>query len=641
MSTDSNNDLTNHEKLYRSVPLTTGKTIRLLDIQPGRYKSPIHVILREVSPAAQPPYEALSYTWGARTAGHTVRVNGIHDFPVTDNLHNALGRLRRKRKPRTLWVDAICINQEDVDERAKQVAMMDSIYREAACVNVWLGEPGPVGSHYQALLHRLPGGRYRARRRTLFLHLLRYPGLTWKLLTGQLFSIEFALRNTEPAWYKRAWTIQEFILAKKVYLCFGTQRILLGKEWNRMFYLLNSFITVHLKTIGEMPPDEFVDHLNTAFWDFDLKVHQMAIFQPSRNDQYSQQNTNIVLNALRNRSATDPRDMVYCMLGLVSKTERSLIALDYTADYWQVFARATFASIAAGRNLAILQYVSFKDKRPETPLSPTWAVNFADIPPVFYSRAWQSWQHILGAETRLESEHKILVLRGAFCDIVDMTTPVIHSYSRPLPSQELEVAYDCVRTASANFQASISRLGSHQQTVTPKALEDVNMFILRHFMHIWQTSEHSNSLSGGETASTNQLLFPNQPITDIFDEWSRLCAISVADSNKSAQRPSKIVLQDIMHFNVYTSGVSDDDNQYAATSSGLLALATGSVQTGDILVLPKGSNIFLALRPNGDDCYRFRGFAWMPELTSSSVSLWGDEDGSDQCRIKTQEFRIC
>ncbi|KAK0709221.1 heterokaryon incompatibility protein-domain-containing protein, partial [Lasiosphaeria miniovina] len=92
-------------------------------------------------PGEQVPYEALSYTWGADVHDEPVRVDG-RPLRVTRNLHHALARLRRhsSQPPRVLWVDAICINQGDDDEKNLQVCEMRHIYGRAAAVVAWLGE---------------------------------------------------------------------------------------------------------------------------------------------------------------------------------------------------------------------------------------------------------------------------------------------------------------------------------------------------------------------------------------------------------------------------------------------------------------------------------------------------------------------
>lgn len=83
-------------------------------------------------------YEALSYQWYLKEVGgekNTIKVDDT-DFVVGRNLYYALLELRNTEVNRKLWIDAICIDQENIEERNNQVDMMESIYREAAGVLV-------------------------------------------------------------------------------------------------------------------------------------------------------------------------------------------------------------------------------------------------------------------------------------------------------------------------------------------------------------------------------------------------------------------------------------------------------------------------------------------------------------------------
>ena len=84
-------------------------------------------------------YEALSYVWGSDIKPRSIILNGC-DFPVTENLHTALLYLRNRQLGRTLWVDAISIDQDNQDEKTRQIPLMRAIYAQAAHVIVWLGE---------------------------------------------------------------------------------------------------------------------------------------------------------------------------------------------------------------------------------------------------------------------------------------------------------------------------------------------------------------------------------------------------------------------------------------------------------------------------------------------------------------------
>ncbi|KAI5920481.1 heterokaryon incompatibility protein-domain-containing protein [Camillea tinctor] len=86
-------------------------------------------------------YEALSYTWGGQPLDQVVYANGEESF-VTQNAKAAMKKLRPSKpgKFRNIWIDAICINQTDIDEKASQVQMMLEVYARAQRVNIWLGE---------------------------------------------------------------------------------------------------------------------------------------------------------------------------------------------------------------------------------------------------------------------------------------------------------------------------------------------------------------------------------------------------------------------------------------------------------------------------------------------------------------------
>ncbi|KAF1990732.1 hypothetical protein K402DRAFT_389648 [Aulographum hederae CBS 113979] len=118
----------NHEK----------REIRLIKILPSKFNLGIRCRLLTFPVKEAPPYEALSYTWGDHKTKYKIMLNGKRSF-IAKNLYDALRRFRLKNEARLLWADAICINQADKQELAKQVQMMPDIYRTASNVLVWLG----------------------------------------------------------------------------------------------------------------------------------------------------------------------------------------------------------------------------------------------------------------------------------------------------------------------------------------------------------------------------------------------------------------------------------------------------------------------------------------------------------------------
>ena len=87
-----------------------------------------------------PSYEALSYVWGSDEKPFRVACNQKSGIPVTASLYHALRDLRLEDEIRTIWADAICINQHDVPERNHQVLLMDRVYKGAQKVVTYVGE---------------------------------------------------------------------------------------------------------------------------------------------------------------------------------------------------------------------------------------------------------------------------------------------------------------------------------------------------------------------------------------------------------------------------------------------------------------------------------------------------------------------
>lgn len=84
-------------------------------------------------------YEALSYVWGSTDKLQSIVIDN-HELLVTTNLHAALRRLRDCFIERVIRIDALCINQESKDERARQIQLISKFYSQAARVVVWLGD---------------------------------------------------------------------------------------------------------------------------------------------------------------------------------------------------------------------------------------------------------------------------------------------------------------------------------------------------------------------------------------------------------------------------------------------------------------------------------------------------------------------
>lgn len=258
-----------------------------------------------------PPYEALSYTWGDTTERRTIRLKSKsiswHDLPVTDNLSNALRRLRWRFKIRTLWIDAICINQRNVTERSRQVSFMDEVYKSTQSVLIWLGEPKK-----EDLRFRLWG-----------------PGREAKAMIS-------AIDVTVPRWSERAWVIQEFLHGRKRIICAGRVcRVYDAEEFSKRFRHGSSTMHVFLGRLEAMEgiKSSQANALNEGY----LHLHRVN------------SDPNGALEA------ADPRDMIYSMLSFMTSEQVRLIGSDYNVPCCQVYAKATYASMCKHENLHALR----------------------------------------------------------------------------------------------------------------------------------------------------------------------------------------------------------------------------------------------------------------------------------------------
>jgi hypothetical protein len=178
---------------------TDSNAIRLLTLL-SEDTEVIHCTLQHMSLINPPEYVALSYCWGDPTVTKDIKINGML-VQVTSNLESALRHLRVKGYGR-LWVDAVCINQQDKTERNQQLLWMGSIYRRAKQVVAWTGEEFDVAIDFINHLNDLEESK---------------SALPTASSTGKRAFLEFL---AGPYW-RRVWIIQELALARQVTILCG------------------------------------------------------------------------------------------------------------------------------------------------------------------------------------------------------------------------------------------------------------------------------------------------------------------------------------------------------------------------------------------------------------------------------------
>ncbi|KAM0355594.1 hypothetical protein ACHAP4_007576 [Fusarium culmorum] len=324
-------------------PLTSSSAFRLLEILlSDNGTDPLAGRLVDSDITFQPEYEALSYVWGDMSPAKYISIDD-NDIAITPNLHSALTHLRTADSVRTIWVDALCINQSFHDERNQQVRIMGDIYKSAKQVIVWLGDAAD-DSHL------------------VFDHLNdddiadsfpNYPDQpeekrkAWNALVKR-------------PWFFRTWVIQELALARRAVIMCGENTTLwrnIEESWKPDF----SGGAKGLSTIHSFPGNE-PDHPISGF-NPDSHVWRLRLLD-TESDPMS------ILRYSSVCGATEVRDRIYGILGLFKP---GFIDVDYSLPVESIFQQFAGAVIQSTGRLDMLKHAGESQNYPNLP---SWVPDF-------------------------------------------------------------------------------------------------------------------------------------------------------------------------------------------------------------------------------------------------------------------------
>ncbi|EUC43544.1 hypothetical protein COCMIDRAFT_100602 [Bipolaris oryzae ATCC 44560] len=374
---------------YPGDPLRAGE-IRVLWLQPGRWTDPIVCELSNAKIEVV-QYRALSYVWGSQFDQRFVRLNG-RSYPVTLNLESALRHLRAKYKEGlVLWVDALCIDQANDEERTRQVQLMRCIYASCQECLVYLGQSldSTVGALTEptSILDFGQHGAYVPARSTLksshkpglydvfeFFYKLsesnhlyqilpahggqKQAGMNSKNHRSYKDSTDFfeALRMFMHApftpWWPRIWVIQEVALPPQVVIHYGT----ISAPWT-MFAKAAKTYRLHSssccrKFMHNLPRDEETVVHNS--------FETMSKVEDLRQRYHTHQPETVYLGLLdllrlfRDRKSSDPKDKVFALLSMAEVVPgRKPLTPDYSLSEKEVYLQATLESIYSTKLLSV------------------------------------------------------------------------------------------------------------------------------------------------------------------------------------------------------------------------------------------------------------------------------------------------
>jgi hypothetical protein len=320
--------------IYSKLPALSERDIRLISILPRQAQDGDDQIicnLEVINLDQGTRYHALSYTWGSpygaeydphQVNGEVQETNIICNgcqLSVRPNLKTALSRIRDKPDwvERRIWVDAICIDQGTPGEQSSQVRLMADIFSSAETVMSWLGEGDQYTAKGFELIEKLASYSLEILQRITPKNFAKQESLLGRFVGHEYW--EALARLFQRTYFTRVWIIQEVVLAKHVdifcgsymsqWVCFeNVSHFLSTSSWARYF-------RHHLTS--NIPGSRNLDQLSAlTVSNHSLPTKLRAIKRDREKGNYSR---TFLYALIRSRvfKASDPRDKVYALLGLV------------------------------------------------------------------------------------------------------------------------------------------------------------------------------------------------------------------------------------------------------------------------------------------------------------------------------------
>ena len=356
---------------YKPLDPVQPDAIRVLEIVPGDDAATVECSLYTTTLSdLSGNYRAVSYAWGDVTERCIIKVNGF-SLSITPNLNSVLRSFRAGEQQGKFWIDAICINQLDLDERSQQVQQMKEIYTEAREVWVWLGSGHPSRPLEASFLMSLA---VRARQIGLLTPnlatMFSFPLCDFEPLiqefTGESFHSQWravADLFAQP-WWGRTWVIQELSSAKRATLYYGDVPI----DLSAIILIIQMLRTCHTRLLE-------VDSINDLLRDKADAISgaRELIFMWHIVNYSTRATLHSLLRLSRKTSCQDPRDKVFAVLGIAPAEVRMLYKPNYKESTIWVYGMAIMMYIHCHANLDILLNV---DDGTSNAGLPSWIVDW-------------------------------------------------------------------------------------------------------------------------------------------------------------------------------------------------------------------------------------------------------------------------
>jgi hypothetical protein len=331
------------DQAFQYSPLETDDTTRVVVVLPGDEGAEVKCMIQHTSLEKPRPYIAISYMWGDPTSRQSIRLDG-HPFPVTENLNAFLQAVRdgydyyahfmnSSDELVAFWIDAICINQEDLAERSRQVQRMKQIYERSAGVIAWLGvedvnsdvafsKIAQLRSYYDAKAAVLG---YRGVNSAIIDNMSRADEEIFGSIDGPLDLVPWKALHEffDRGWWRRTWIVQES--TTDVITSFVCGRHVIPR-------VTMDIVVVIFLGIMFVPGLEALEKITGI--EVPLRLYN---FRHERQRGGQAMHLLQVLKYLRIYAATDLRDKVYAGLGLAVDYVPGEMQVDYSLSVAEVY----------------------------------------------------------------------------------------------------------------------------------------------------------------------------------------------------------------------------------------------------------------------------------------------------------------
>ena len=454
--------LPNQLKSCRYNPLDREKKqIRILLLLPGEFKDPICCNLLIAHLDEKPYYKALSYVWGDPSKRLPIFVNG-QEHHITINLYRALRRIRNEIDVHVLWVDALCINQNDTNERSHQVSLMRDIFSSTEEAILFIGDHKSDASdpsytksredqkaenfdlkywlYSTSFIRRLQSElsvldedienimepkevldafnlAYTLASSALQ-SILKGEGVPRAFTNGAAKALSKVLRLP---WFTRIWTVQEAVIPEKSAIVCGSLKL----QWFTMME------AARLAKLWKLEKFHFSGDQKQALEELEIKVLPLRNEHEAFQDAYGSEHCRL-LQRYQHREATDPRDKVFALLAMTyGLTVGRLIEPDYTKNVCSIYTTICRRIIESSESLELLAQRYVHNRKDLS----SWVTDWSYTPDAFSTRLgkwnyssylWNNASDSTKAEIHA-SPSEILSLSGFTVDEVSTVGPEIRN----------------------------------------------------------------------------------------------------------------------------------------------------------------------------------------------------------------------